>query len=281
MMAPAQQWSAILQYPLCLFSQVFIGQCTNVLNDLWAWQSSTQTWRELSGGPALYVHGAALVGSTVYVFGGLEANTLNPSGLLYAYNIFTNGWTVVQSISGSFPAPRAAMSVFPLGGNGLGFIISGGASAQQTVLNESWVFYVDEQRWYMLQAGGGLTVWGAAAAVSTNSEGTRFFVFGGTNNSFLPQSVLQTITLGCNAGDYSPDFLSTSCRPCSVGYYSGSPGTLSCDTLAHKCRAPFTTKTVGSTSEDQCNVCLSQHCNNHGSCSVRRRGILCPVEVGR
>eukprot|EP00048_Salpingoeca_helianthica_P004000 m.72700 g.72700 ORF g.72700 m.72700 type:complete len:1239 (+) comp13000_c0_seq1:162-3878(+) len=246
--------------------QVFLGPCNQTLNDLWVWQRSTNTWTSLTSGPALYVHAAVLLGDTIYVYGGLSS-TLQAHGDLHVYNTQMNQWSLVEARSsntGESPLGRAALQLVALGQ--AGFMLAGGAtyvSSTLQSLTDTWIYYTQENRWYEVTTTGPSPAWGASVATLTGLG--EFFVYGGSNDSFIPQNQFLALQVGCNQGDFSPNFSSVPCKPCDAGLFSITAGATAC---VGQCAYPFTTPFRGATSEHNCSICLDKFCNDHGSCSV-------------
>lgn len=80
----------------------------------------------------------------------------------------------------------------------------------------------------------------------------------------------------CPPGTYAFHFQTTGCQPCAVGFYSSSP-VLKCV----RCPDGLLTQSTGSTSVENCSVCISSICG-HGQCRVIVPGpqVYCECDFG-
>lgn len=84
-----------------------------------------------------------------------------------------------------------------------------------------------------------------------------------SHGDLLMDMTINSMTLGCFPGFFSPNFSTTPCVACPVGTYGVSTGMTACSF----CPPGTTSRTIGSTSKIACSTCTAGQCV-HGDCQV-------------
>ena len=100
--------------------------------------------------------------------------------------------------------------------------------------------------------------------LASESSSEIYVLFGQTTGDvFIIDSIIQQISLGCNAGSSAASFVDQ-CLYCPVGTYKEVPGQSRC----LPCLEGTTTPTKGSRFQLSCNQCESGFCHQGGVCNV-------------
>eukprot|EP00040_Diaphanoeca_grandis_P012964 m.65589 g.65589 ORF g.65589 m.65589 type:complete len:1401 (+) comp23578_c0_seq1:82-4284(+) len=83
------------------------------------------------------------------------------------------------------------------------------------------------------------------------------------------------IALGCNPGYASTQFMAVMCLECGKGTYAEDSGQSTCT----PCSSGVTTESTASMLETDCNTCLDNTCNGHGTCTVKKGIASCNCGV--
>eukprot|EP00048_Salpingoeca_helianthica_P008852 m.127314 g.127314 ORF g.127314 m.127314 type:complete len:1181 (-) comp14703_c0_seq1:152-3694(-) len=240
----------------------FLNDCSGgILDDFWSLNLHTLRWTLLGTGPRLYGHVGMFNNQWFYLFHGANAEgTLNS---IFAHDVVANSSKFMSVNGENSPPPRACAMMMPFGENHAS-ILFGGAPNGTIVYNDTWVYLFDLNEWVNVPTTGFIPqLYGAAMAVARDT----LYVFGGMSDAASEAfNGMYTMQLGCNAGFFSPNILTTHCQPCPLGTYASSPGMTSCSI---QCPSQLSTPAVGATSVQNCTVCGELLCHGHGTCSVQ------------
>eukprot|EP00730_Choanoeca_flexa_P019594 TRINITY_DN9580_c0_g2_i2.p1 TRINITY_DN9580_c0_g2~~TRINITY_DN9580_c0_g2_i2.p1 ORF type:complete len:879 (+),score=231.80 TRINITY_DN9580_c0_g2_i2:229-2637(+) len=159
-------------------------------------------------------------------------------------------------------------------------VVTGGAMRASQVLQEDsltraelacftdavWVFDVHTRNWTRVRAPDWLIPRIEHDIVSLNGT-SLLLVAGGGRDSYLADTTF--MNLGCNPGTAALDYLQEACVPCPLGTYADQPGMQAC---TRTCGDKVTTRSEGSDSPEDCNVCTPDACHGHGRCTVNSEG---------
>lgn len=130
--------------------------------------SARAGWAKLAATPLSHEgHGAAAVGTDLYVFGGNTTNTLKK------YDTLTNIWTTLPQVG---PASRRKFGMTALGKKL--YIYGGITTTGWSVFSDFWCFDTELMTWESLPVPGGVSS-GAALVV----RGSLIYSFGGSNDN--------------------------------------------------------------------------------------------------
>ncbi|ONI09967.1 hypothetical protein PRUPE_4G021000 [Prunus persica] len=122
-----------------------------ILNDVWVLNTSKKEWKflECSGDvfPPRHRHAAAVVGSKIYVFGGLNNDTITSS--LHVLDTDNLQWKELF-VSGEHPCARHSHSMVACGSQ---LYIFGGYNGEQT-LGDLYVYNIQTCKWKKEKAAG-------------------------------------------------------------------------------------------------------------------------------
>lgn len=162
----------------------------------------TNTWSRLSDGPTRrYRHSSAVVGSQLYVFGGLNNDGAVEQLVttMDIYDIPSNTWT---TFAGGFPGAKTDMSGFAL--NNLVYAVGGYEYPSYAASNDTWVFSPVTHSWQMLASKMMFARGDTQAAVTLDG---RVFVFGGytdLDNFATPYGNFEILSGGGRPGRPTP-----------------------------------------------------------------------------
>jgi len=155
-----------------------------VSNKVWIFNIQNKTWRQGPKLPRPFAGGgAALVGNTIHVFGGLDAQAQCDVNFHYTYNLQSNnGWNDITSQAG-MPLPRNHFStiavnnkIYALGGQNT----HGGCGNRRiTQTNHAHVFNPANNQWTRLPD---LPFARSHAEPSTFENGGLIYMVGGATN---------------------------------------------------------------------------------------------------
>lgn len=143
-------------------SMLIFGGAQNdfTFSDVWKYSLDLNTWTflEVSGSIPLgrYGHSAVYTNDNMMIiFGGSVGNYssfafTSYSNSIYAFNISTNQWSVVQESKGGIPDPRAHHSALYTPDNTL--IIAGGLNQNGITFNEIFQYSIRNNTWSILGA---------------------------------------------------------------------------------------------------------------------------------
>lgn len=129
---------------------------TTLLNDLWAYDPTANTWAKVSAAgaapPARAAHSMVYdaKNGVVLVFGG-ETEGGADVGDLWAYDPARNSWTQVSPHGAPPSAREGAGMVYDV--RDLRALIFGGSISNQTFLNDTWAYYSNTNTWTQLGPG--------------------------------------------------------------------------------------------------------------------------------
>ncbi|KAM7506258.1 hypothetical protein LguiB_005162 [Lonicera macranthoides] len=125
---------------------------TNILNDVWVLEAAKSQWRLLPctgcAFPPRHRHVAAVVGSKIYVFGGIHDDVISSS--LYVFDTHNLEWNKIP-IQGEWPCARHSHSLVS---NGCRLFMFGGYDGEK-VLGDLYSFDVQTCLWKEEKTGGG------------------------------------------------------------------------------------------------------------------------------
>ncbi|XP_057764888.1 tRNA wybutosine-synthesizing protein 2/3/4 isoform X2 [Salvia miltiorrhiza] len=123
----------------------------NILNDVWVFHMPKKEWKLLicSGSlfPPRHRHAAAVVGSKIYVFGGIHDNSVLSS--IYVFDTVTSEWSEIQS-HGDLPGPRHSHSMDAKGSK---LFMFGGYDGDKA-LGDLYTFDIQRGLWSKLKTIG-------------------------------------------------------------------------------------------------------------------------------
>lgn len=163
----------------------------------------TNTWSRLSDGPTRrYRHSSAVVGSQLYVFGGLNNDGAVEQLVttMDIYDIPSNTWT---TFAGGFPGAKTDMSGFAL--NNLVYAVGGYEYPSYAASNDTWVFSPVTHSWQMLASKMMFARGDTQAAVTLDG---RVFVFGGytdLDNFATPYGNFEILSGGGTTWETDPE----------------------------------------------------------------------------
>jgi N-acetylneuraminic acid mutarotase len=163
---------------------VFGGYNPGLQNDLWAYQTQTNTWTQLSSGPSGRAWHTAIwdpVNYQMLVFGGWDGSDRND---LWSFRP-QSGWGQLLP-SGTRPGARShAVAVWdPLEQQMLLF----GGEGSSTRFNDLWSYKPSTNSWAQLNPGG-VTVPALSGATAVwDTRGSQMLVFGGVSGFPFPST---------------------------------------------------------------------------------------------
>ena len=268
---------------------------SNIMDDLWQWSYSTQTWKSLprdavagSSWPGKrYGHiGKVLISDTsmaaFIVFGGCDGvNVLSDT---WIFNIFTMQWTEVKASETSQSPPGRFLSAsVTLNYQHTMFIFSGGLgepsagsgiSGERSVLNDMWLVSLSQNdvQFTPFPVKEGVPPIFAHNLYYVNSSSIpdqiMLSLIGGLTSTGDFSKTPVTIRLGCPPGFASENFPLMACKPCPQGSFPLFWMNSTNGNCLGTCPGASTTRGSGSTSVTDCTECSSSACNNHGTCEV-------------
>ncbi|KAL0398766.1 UNVERIFIED_CONTAM: tRNA wybutosine-synthesizing protein 2/3/4 [Sesamum radiatum] len=123
----------------------------NILNEVWVFNNAKKEWKLLpcSGTlfPPRHRHTAAVVGSKIYVFGGIDNDAVLSS--LYVFDTDTSEWSEIE-IQGDQPGPRHSHS---MDASGSKLYIFGGYNGEKA-LGDLYSFDIKTGLWRKLKTNG-------------------------------------------------------------------------------------------------------------------------------
>lgn len=123
----------------------------NILNDVWVFNMAKKEWNLLqcSGSPfpSRHRHAAAVVGSRIYVHGGIYNDEIISS--LYVLDTYKAEWTEIE-IQGNLPCPRHSHSMNSYGSN---LYMFGGFNGEKA-LGDLYIFDVQMCLWSKQKTNG-------------------------------------------------------------------------------------------------------------------------------
>eukprot|EP00048_Salpingoeca_helianthica_P024355 m.31750 g.31750 ORF g.31750 m.31750 type:complete len:1220 (+) comp9341_c0_seq1:289-3948(+) len=243
-----------------------LSQPEQMLNDLWVFDSLTHKWTFITSGPYLSSHNAWVFQNTLYLFFGHRStngstprhNKTFQEPIALRFDNTTQRFLALPTPTPA-PVPRAFAAFAVL--SDLGSCQFYGGEGEDGNLDDFWIFNATTDEWLRIEIGSSLAQHGAKMIFLPRSS--HLVVIGGSLNSANTVSV---VLIGCNPGQYSPDYATMPCTMCPVGTYSALPGaTTGCES---QCPSSLSTPTVGSVSILNCTVCAPGVCNGHGDCQV-------------
>eukprot|EP00051_Salpingoeca_urceolata_P018621 m.263300 g.263300 ORF g.263300 m.263300 type:complete len:1146 (-) comp19240_c2_seq14:75-3512(-) len=212
-----------------------------ILDDVWLLDMDVEEWRSLGASPAGKRYGAdaANVGTAVLVTGGYDLPGTTGNIFPLGSNM-SDTWTMRWSDDSGGTVEWYRVNSKPAQSYSLGQLLAPGPSSP---------FYGD------------------------------VFVFLGATAEGLSVSATELPTLRplCNAGDFSPMFANSSCRPCPLGSFAPTDGFDKCI----PCANGTTTAATGATSIEQCSICVTEYCGVHGTCNgVTDQHAVCKCQGG-
>ena len=243
--------------------------------DTFYWHHSNRTWEQIptptstptptptststaGGFEARTFHVAVQLGENMFICGGLGTSHAGVSSV-WLLHVPTRQWRLLLT---GIAAPAALASAAVVGP--WSFIVAGGSiNFNQTKLVYRYDWNHETQQLNPKQVNllpgsadvmlDGLALWYYNKTLVT---------FGGL--STLPTNMMLQLSVGCDAGLYSPDIEQYFCMPCPLGQYEEFTGATKC---GGQCPAHLTTPTVGSNSSAACTSCEPSACQ-HGRCYV-------------
>ncbi|KAL2467137.1 tRNA wybutosine-synthesizing protein 2/3/4 [Abeliophyllum distichum] len=123
----------------------------NILNDVWVFNMAKKEWKLLqcSGSPfpPRHRHAAAVVGSRIYVYGGIYNDVILSS--LYVLDTYKSEWTEIE-IHGNWPCPRHSHSMNSYGSK---LYVFGGFNGEKA-LGDLYCFDVQTSLWSKQKTNG-------------------------------------------------------------------------------------------------------------------------------
>jgi hypothetical protein len=149
---------------------VYGGRGDEVFGDMWSYNIEDNSWSEVAVSPGLHGRfgaGAAVIDSTLFVFGGYVGNTSSLSNELWAMDLETGKWTLLGPRTGSYdneweadpseailfpqdiPSPRMSMVMDVVDGK---LFISGGVTGAlaDTPIGDAWLFEPSSKTYTLL-----------------------------------------------------------------------------------------------------------------------------------
>ncbi|KAL8461431.1 hypothetical protein ACS0TY_032776 [Phlomoides rotata] len=124
---------------------------TNILNEVWVFNMTNKRWKLLqctgSLFPPRHRHAAVLVGSKIYVFGGIHNDSVLSS--VYVFDTDTSMWSEIES-HGNLPGPRHSHSMVAKGSK---LYIFGGYNGE-IALGGLYTFDTETGLWNKLKTSG-------------------------------------------------------------------------------------------------------------------------------
>jgi hypothetical protein len=161
-----------------------------VLDDIWAFDLSTDTWTELpsSGGPAArHSHATWVSGGKLYVYAGNGSN----DGAFYqalpdmwSYDLASGTWTELESSS---PAGTRIFPGYAAAADGSQLYVYGGTmDFFGPTVGDLWAYDVEKESWTELNAGGsGAPIERFGPNITVDDAGGRVFLWSGHDTTDL------------------------------------------------------------------------------------------------
>lgn len=166
-----------------------IGPTFGLINDLWAYAPSTNTWLRLDPDnpppPPLLLHAAVWDPdlAQMLVYGGVDPVGGKPTDQLWSYRPASNTWSRLISDSPSPPARLSAGAVWDPIGHRL--LILSGSCGSDCFLDDVWSYRPAENRWTELPAVGRRPRPRAGLSAVWDPVRGQVVVFGGSTGSDL------------------------------------------------------------------------------------------------
>jgi len=152
----------------------------STVNNTWTQDSYTNTSATISAILPRQYHASAIIGHTLYTFGGYTRFYGRTSNSLLAYNLNTTEWTIVKGDKSPGPVGRQAHSLTayqdPILGDTL--ILFGGYSVApyNGGFNDVWQYVISKQSWIQLTSYNAPPIRYSHEAVVLNNT---FYIYGG------------------------------------------------------------------------------------------------------
>ena len=253
---------------------------------LYAWYHSARSWGVLLPSTTLQplgraFHAAAMLGGNYMIItGGQGLIPGQTSGVIFSdvwmFSMVDMQWTELSPVVPGVQVSAPGVALL----SPTSFVVFGGSTSAtfQSFSGKIFQYVLDTNnnenplRRYRI----------ALTYVDSNGVSSEpSFAFAGTGGRVFEKQTLitfggqqyidyslytTTITLGCNMGDFSPDFTTQFCDACRPGTFTETAGSTECQGV---CPSGATTPGRGSISIANCSRCVDGFCK-HGSCSVQQ-----------